>query len=251
VGRGNRKDIRNAVEAARKAEGWTHATGHNRAQVLFYIAENLAAREAELADRLDEWTGGGKRQSGKQPGRREVEATLARLFHWAAWADKYDGNVHHTPFRNVTLAMPEPLGVMGVVCPPEAPLLAFVSLVGAAIAMGNRVVAVPSQRCPLAAVDLYQVFDTSDLPGGAVNIVTGIADELAEVLASHDGVDALWYFGSANGSATVERQSIGNLKQTWVNYGKRRDWFDEEHAAGRELLRRGTQVKNIWVPYGV
>jgi len=146
--------------------------------------------------------------------------------------------------------MPEPLGVMGVVCPPEAPLLAFVSLVGAAIAMGNRVVAVPSQRCPLAAVDLYQVFDTSDLPGGAVNIVTGIADELAEVLASHDGVDALWYHGSANGSATVERQSIGNLKQTWVNYGKRRDWFDEEQAAGRELLRRGTQVKNIWVPYG-
>jgi aldehyde dehydrogenase (NAD+) len=245
VGRGNRKDIRNAVEAARKAEGWTHATGHNRAQVLFYIAENLAAREAELADRLDIWTG-----SGKKAARREVEATLQRLFHWAAWADKYDGAVHHTPFRNVTLAMPEPLGVMGVVCPPEAPLLAFVSLVGAAIAMGNRVIAVPSQRCPLAAVELYQVFDTSDLPGGAVNIVTGLADELAEVLASHDGVDALWYFGSAAGSANVERTSIGNLKQTWVNYGKRRDWYDAEQAAGRELLRRGTQVKNIWVPYG-
>ncbi|HXT50797.1 MAG TPA: aldehyde dehydrogenase family protein [Thermoanaerobaculia bacterium] len=245
VGRGNRKDIRNAVEAARKAEGWTHATGHNRAQVLFYIAENLAARDAELVDRLDEWSGGGRKAA-----RREVEASLARLFHWAAWADKYDGAVHHTPFRNVTLAMPEPLGVMGVVCPPEAPLLAFVSLVGAAIAMGNRVVAVPSQRCPLAAVDLYQVFDTSDLPGGAVNIVTGIADELAEVLALHDGVDALWYVGSAAGSAAVERTSIGNLKQTWVNYGKRRDWYDAEQAAGRELLRRGTQVKNIWVPYG-
>jgi len=245
VGRGNRKDIRNAVEAARKAEGWTHATGHNRAQVLFYVAENLAAREAELAERLDAWTGSGRRQA-----RREVEATLARLFHWAAWADKYDGAVHHTPFRNVTLAMPEPLGVMGVVCPPEAPLLAFVSLVGAAVAMGNRVVAVPSQRCPLAAVDLYQVFDTSDLPGGAVNIVTGIADELAEVLAAHDGVDAVWYFGSAAGSSTVERTSVGNLKQTWVNYGKRRDWYDVEQAAGRELLRRGTQVKNIWVPYG-
>src|SRR4029079_3988826 len=85
VGRGNRKDIRNAVEAARKAEGWTHTTGHNRAQVLFYIAENLAAREAQVADRLAHGTGSGKRQSGKQQGRREVEATLARLFHWAAW----------------------------------------------------------------------------------------------------------------------------------------------------------------------
>ena len=245
VGHGNRKDIRNAVEAARKAESWAHATGHNRAQILFYIAENLAAREAELVGRLDEWTG-----HGKKAARREVEATLARLFHWAAWADKYDGAVHHTPFRNVTLAMPEALGVMGIVCPPEAPLLAFVTLVAPAIALGNRVVAVPSQRCPLAAVDLYQVFDTSDLPGGVVNIVTGLSDELAEVLASHDGVDAVWYFGSAKGSAAVERLSIGNLKQTWVSYGKKRDWYDPEQAGAKELLRRATQVKNIWVPYG-
>jgi len=245
VGHGNRKDIRNAVEAARKAEAWTHTTGHNRAQVLFYVAENLAARGDELAARLAEWTGERKRNA-----RREVEATLERLFHWAAWADKYDGAVHHTPVRNVTLAMPEPLGVMGIVCPPEAPLLGFVSLVAPAIAMGNRVVAVPSQRCPLAAVDLYQVFDTSDLPGGAVNIVTGLTDELAEVLASHDGVDAVWYFGSAKGSAAVERLSVGNLKQTWVSYGRRRDWYEPEQVAGRELLRRATQVKNIWVPYG-
>jgi aldehyde dehydrogenase (NAD+) len=245
VGHGNRKDIRNAVEAARKAEGWGHATGHNRAQVLFYVAENLGARADELTGRLVEWTGATRRQA-----RREVEATLGRLFHWAAWADKYDGAVHHTPFRNVTLAMPEPLGVMGIVCPPEAPLLAFVSLVAPAVAMGNRVVAVPSQRCPLAAVDLYQVFDTSDLPGGVVNIVTGLSDELAEVLASHDGVDAVWYCGSAAGSAAVERLSVGNLKQTWVGNGKRRDWYDAEQAAGRELLRRASQVKNIWVPYG-
>jgi aldehyde dehydrogenase (NAD+) len=116
--------------------------------------------------------------------------------------------------------------------------------------MGNRVVAVPSQRWPLAAVELYQVFDTSDVPGGAINIVTGIADELAGVLAAHDEVDAIWYFGSARGSAEVERLSIGNLKQAWVNLGRRRDWFDAEQAAGQELLRRASQVKNIWVPYG-
>jgi aldehyde dehydrogenase (NAD+) len=83
-----------------------------------------------------------------------------------------------------------------------------------------------------------------------VNVVTGLSDELAEVLASHDGVDAVWYFGSAQGSAAVERLSIGNLKQTWVGNGKRRDWYDAEQAAGKELLRRASQVKNIWVPYG-
>ena len=245
VGHGNRKDLRNAVEAARKADAWSRATAHGRAQVLFYVAENLGARSSELTALLAAMTGETARRA-----RREVEASLERLFHWAAWADKYDGHVHHTPLRNVTLAMPEPLGVMGLVAPPEAPLLAFVSLVAPAIAMGNRVVAVPSQRWPLAAVDLYQVLDTSDVPGGVVNVVTGIADELAFVLADHDEVDALWYFGSAEGSAEVERRSIGNLKQTWTSGGRRRDWYDLEQAAGEEMLRRSTQVKNIWVPYG-
>jgi aldehyde dehydrogenase (NAD+) len=245
VGHGNRKDIRNAVEAARKAVAWSQATGHARAQVLYYVAENLDARGDELAALLAAMSGEGKRRA-----RREVEASLERLFEAAAWADKHDGAVHHTNGRYVTLAMPEPLGVLGIVAPPEAPLLAFVSLVAPAVAMGNRVVAVPSQRWPLAAVDLYQVFDTSDLPGGVVNVVTGLADELAPVLADHDEVDAVWYFGSAAGSAEVERRSVGNLKQTWVSHGRRRDWYDREQAAGREPLRRATQVKNIWVPYG-
>jgi aldehyde dehydrogenase (NAD+) len=245
VGHGNRKDVRNAVEAARKAEGWARTTAHNRAQVLFYVAENLGARAGELTALLAAMTGEPPRRA-----RREVDAALERLFHWAAWADKYDGLVHHTPVRNVTLAMPEPLGVMGIVAPPEAPLLGFVSTVVPAVAMGNRVVAVPSQRWPLAAVDLYQVFDTSDLPGGVINIVTGVADELAFVLADHDEVDAIWYFGSAAGSAEVERRSVGNLKQTWTGQGRRRDWYDPEQAAGEEMLRRSTQVKNIWVPYG-
>jgi len=150
----------------------------------------------------------------------------------------------------VTLAMHEPYDVMAIVCPDEAPLLAFVSLVAPALAMGNRVVAVPSARWPLAVTDLYQVLDTSDLPGGALNIVTGVRDELASVLAKHDAVEAMWYVGSREGSAMVERESAGNLKPTWVNHGKRRDWYDEEPAQGREFLRRAVRVKNIWVPYG-
>ena len=245
VGEGNRKDVRNAVEAARKAAGWAKATAHNRAQVLYYLAENLEARAPEFEARLAAMTGVARKAAAD-----EVAASVQRLFYYAAWADKYDGAVHHTPARNVTLAMPEPLGVMGLVCPDDAPLLALVSLVAPAVVMGNRVVVVPSTRYPLATTDLYQVLDTSDVPGGVVNIVTGERDALAQTLARHDDVDALWYVGSAEGSRVVERESVGNLKQTWVNYGKKRDWFSAVQGQGREYLRRATQVKNIWVPYG-
>ena len=244
AGLGNRKDIRNAVEAASKASGWSSATAHNRAQVLYYIAENLSTRRDEFIGRL--------KSMGQSPKAAvtEVDAALQRIFWYAAQADKYDGRVHATKTRHVTLAMNEPFGVMGLVCPDEAPLLAFVALVMPAIAMGNRVVAVPSPAHPLAATDLYQVFDTSDLPGGVVNMVTGDRDELAKTLAEHDGVDALWYMGGREGSAMVELASAGNLKPTWVSNGKRRNWQDRAQGQGHDYLRRATQVKNIWVPYG-
>jgi aldehyde dehydrogenase (NAD+) len=244
VSRGNRKDIRNAVEAAHKARGWATATAHNRAQVLFYIAENLAERAQEFASRL-----AGSGEDGKA-GSREVEASIRRLYTWAAWADKWDGHVHHTPYRNVTLAMPEPLGVLGIECPEDAPLLGFVSTMAPAIAMGNRVVVLPSERWPLAATDLYQVLETSDLPGGVVNIITGPHAELRPVLAAHDDVDGMWQFGPAEGSEEVERLSAGNMKRTWVMYGHPRDWFDARQGEGTEFLEHATQVKNIWVPYG-
>ena len=244
VGQGNRKDNRNAVEAAHKAAGWARSTAHNRAQVLYYIAENLAARSEELSQRV-------ALSHGNQAfARREVELTIERLYTYAAWADKYDGRVHHTQYRNVTLAMPEPIGVMGVICPDVSPLLGFVSTVFPAVAMGNTVVAVPSSTAPLAAIDLYQVFDTSDVPGGVVNIVSGSGDELARVLAAHDDVDAVWYFGSAEVSAEVERLSTGNMKRTWVDLGKERDWSDARQGSGEEFLEQATQVKNIWIPYG-
>jgi aldehyde dehydrogenase (NAD+) len=150
----------------------------------------------------------------------------------------------------VTLAMPEAIGVLGIVSPEGWPLLGFVATVLPAIAMGNTVVAVPSTRSPLAATDLYQVLDTSDVPAGVVNIVTGLSDELAMVLAAHDDVDGLWYFGSAEVSAEVERLSAGNMKRTWVDLGKSRDWSDPRVGGGEEFLEQATQVKNIWVPYG-
>lgn len=245
AGLGNRKDIRNAVEAANKAEGWSWVTGHLRAQILYYLGENLSVRAAEFSNRLVSLVG-----AGEAEGKREVTRSIERLFYYAAWSDKYDGSVHQTLFRNVTLAMPEPWGVMGVVCPAEQPLLALISLVAPAIAMGNRVIAIPSWRFPLLATDFYQVLDTSDVPPGVINIVTGHSDELAKVLAQHDDVAALWYVGSAKASAMVERESAGNLKATWVNHGKRRNWLDDHQAQGWEYLRHAVQIKNIWVPYG-
>jgi aldehyde dehydrogenase (NAD+) len=244
VGHGNRKDVRNAVEAAHKAGAWSRSTGHNRAQVLYYVAENLAARSDEFSRRIAAMTGDEKGAG------REVDLSIRRLYSYAAWADKWDGQVHHTPFRNVTLAMPEPIGVMGIACPTALPLLGFVSTVAPAIALGNRVVVVPSERWPLAATDFYQVLDTSDVPGGVVNIVTGRRDELTETLAAHDDVESMWYFGPRDGSAAVERLSAGNMKRTWVSYGRARDWTDDGQGEGEEFLRQASHVKNIWVPYG-
>jgi aldehyde dehydrogenase (NAD+) len=245
TGLGNRKDVRNAVEAANKAQSWSRATAHLRAQILYYLGENLSVRAAEFCDRLVSLTG-----AAKDDAEREVQRAIERLFYYAAWTDKYDGSVHQTPFRNVTLAMPEPWGVVGIICPPEQPLLAFVSLVAPLIAMGNRVVTVPSWRFPLLATDFYQVLDTSDVPAGVINIVTGHPVELGKVLAQHDDVAALWYVGSAKVSGSLERESADNLKSTWVNYGKRRNWFDDHQAQGWEYLRHAVQIKNIWVPYG-
>ena len=244
VGEGNRKDIRDAVEAAHAAAAWAHVSGHNRGQILYYIAENLSVRAEEFAGHLEAMTG-----RGRDDARSEVDASLARLFSYAAWADKYDGAVHHVPIRGVTLAMNEPIGVLGIACPEQPPLLGFVSLVAPALATGNTVIAIPSETHPLAATELYTVLEASDLPNGVVNIVTGPKDALAKVLAEHDDVDAVWYFGNRAAAAEVERASAGNMKRTWAEW-EVRDWMDNRQGEGREFLREATQVKNIWIPYG-
>ena len=244
VGEGNRKDIRNAVEAARKAAGWATASEHNRAQILYYIAENLEARAAEFAERLAAMTGRRKAETS-----REVAASVSRLFSYGAWADKFEGAVHKPPLRGVALAMNEPLGVVGIACPEEPGLLGFVSTFAPAVCMGNRVVVVPSSTQALAATDFYQVLETSDVPAGVVNIVTGDRDALALELARHEEVDGVWWFGNAATAAGIEKASAGNLKQVWAET-VRRDWFSPAQGEGRDFLARATQIKNIWVPYG-
>jgi aldehyde dehydrogenase (NAD+) len=240
---GNRKDIRNAVEAAGKAESWAKATAHNRAQVLYYCAENLAVRQDEIASRLASAV-------GEQQAKREVASGIERIFSYGAWADKFDGAVHNPPFRNIAIAMNEPIGTVGVICPSETPLLGFLSLVLPLIAVGNTVIAVPSEKYPLIAADLYQLFDTSDLPGGAVNIVTGYVSQLLKPLAEHDDVDAIWCYGDEATVSSAKAMSTGNLKQVWTNEGRTIDWFDSKVAEGRWFLEHASQVKNIWVPYG-
>ncbi|MDG4882307.1 aldehyde dehydrogenase family protein [Mesorhizobium sp. WSM4884] len=244
VGLGNRKDIRDAVAAARACKAWPDATAFNRSQVLYYFAENLSGRADEFAARLVQLTG-----VAPKAAREEVEQSIERLFLYAGLADKFEGRVHQPPARVVTLALHEPVGVVGIVAPDNQPLLGFISLVAPALAMGNTVVAVPSERHPLLATDLYQVIEYSDLPAGAINIVTGRSAELAGVLAKHDDVDGLWLFADAETCARAEADSIGNLKRVWTGNGRSLDWASGE-AAGEAFLRRAIEVKNVWVPYG-
>jgi aldehyde dehydrogenase (NAD+) len=240
---GSRKDIRNAVEAARAAGKWAKNSAHGRAQVLYFIAENLVQRRAEIIAKLAAFV-------GPEQAAVEVDESVERTFTYAAWADKFEGTVHNPPARMVTLAMKEAVGTVGILAPDEAPLLSLLSLILPAIAMGNTVVAVPSERAATLMGELYQVFDTSDLPGGVVNLVSGKASELGKTLAEHDDVDAIWSFRDEAASAMVKTASIGNLKQVFSNNGRAIDWFDPAQAQGRWFLRHATQVKNIWVPYG-
>ena len=240
---GNRKDIRNAVEAARNATGWAKTSAHNRAQVIYFIAENMIERREEIAARLAAVV-------GDEQAVTEVNLAIERIFSYAAWADKYEGVVHHPPGRNITFAMPEPVGAIGILAPSEAPLLGLISLTMPAIAVGNTVVAVPSERYPLIVGDVYQLLDTSDVPGGVVNLVAGRPMELGKTLAEHDGIEAIWCFRSNEEATMVRAASIGNMKQVWTNDGREYDWFNPAQAEGRWFLQHATQVKNIWAPYG-
>jgi aldehyde dehydrogenase (NAD+) len=244
---GNRKDIRNAVEAARSMSAkWAKTTAHGRAQILYFLAENLSLRREEIIAQLAAFV-------GAEMAAHEVDASIERTFSYAAWTDKFEGSVHNPPMRMVTLAMKEAIGTVAILAPDEAPLLGLMSLLLPAIAMGNTVVAVPSERAATLMGELYQVFDTSDLPGGVVNLVAGKAMELGKTLAEHDDIDAVWSFRDDDAeaaSAMVKAASIGNLKQVFSNDGRVVDWFDSQQGEGRWFLRHSTQVKNIWVPYG-
>ncbi|XP_059150151.1 aldehyde dehydrogenase family 16 member A1-like [Physella acuta] len=243
---GGRKDIRNAVEVAVKAaSSWGRKEGHGKAQIMYYIAENLQSRQRELVQLLVASTGQAESEAVQ-----EVETAIQRLFYWAAYCDKYGGSLQETPFYGYTVLQHEPVGVVGIVCPEKFPFLGFISLIAPAIARGNAVIAVPSEKYPLAALSFHQILETSDVPGGVVNIMTGDKNVLTKSLAEHHDVNALWYFGSAEGSKFVEAASAGNLKRTWVSYDVERDFLSPEQGQGEDLLYHSTSCKNIWLPMG-
>ncbi len=241
AGLGNRKDIRNAVEAAANSPQWSQMNGYQRQQVMYFMAENLSYRQDEFAARLMA-IGYSKSQAAA-----EVAASIQRINYYAAWCDKYDGRIHSVPLRGVAMAMHEPIGVVAIQCPNEAPLLSFVSLLAPALAMGNRVVMTAAQDYPLPALDFYQVLNTSDVPAGAVNIISGDTNELCQPLAGHMNVDAIWAFGVD--AKAVEQASATNLKRTWTQAANR-DWHDPATGQGQQFLQQASQVKNIWTPYG-
>ncbi len=238
----NRKDVRNAVEAAAGAKAWGKTSGHLRAQILYYIAENLSARSDEFAARVRDLTG-----TTEARAKAEVEASISTLFTAGAWADKFDGATKAVPMRALAVAVNEPVGIIGAICSDDQPLLGLIGAMAPALAMGNRVVLVASEAAPLAATDFYQVLETSDVPAGVVNILTGSHSELARPLAGHMGVDAIWCFSSCDLSKVVEAESASNLKRSWVNNGLARDWAS---TPMRDVLPQATEVKTIWVPYG-
>ena len=245
VPRGNRKDARNAAEAAAKArQAWAASSGHQRAQILYFLGENLAARAGEFARAL----GGG------DGGAHEVDAAVRAFFTFAAWADKFDGRVHSTPFRNVVLAMNEPVGTVVIRCGNRSPLAGVVGPMAAGMAQGNAVVLLAPARWPVPALDLVQVLETSDVPPGVANVLSGVHEEVFPALASHDDVDQLWDFAGDALSEDAERLSAGNLKRVWVDRESAMDWralgAGEDALDCEFVLRQATRVKNIWVPYG-
>jgi aldehyde dehydrogenase (NAD+) len=245
LGEAGRKDVRNAVTAATKAVGWSASHGHLRAQILYYLAENLSLRESEFVTRLSAMTGATEEQA-----KTEFETAIERIFTFAAWADKYDGQVHNAPYRGVTMALPEAKGVIAIVAPERQPLVSVISLMLPALAMGNRVVLVPGEQAANLALDLIQVLETSDIPAGVVNIITGPKQELASQLAGHAEVNAIWCWGDNALQQTVEAASSEDLKVTWCHDENDRDWLDDKQAAGNEFLRQAIEIKNIWTPYG-
>ncbi len=247
VGLGSRKDIRNAVEAAKSAyKSWNNSAHHLRAQIIYYIAENLDKRSDEFAKRIVDMTG-----CSAKDAKLEVETSIKRIFSYGAYCDKFEGRVHTPPMKAIAIAMQESIGAIGMICPNENPLLGFISLVMPAIAMGNTAIIIPSEQYSLSATDFYQILECSDLPAGVINIVTGNHSDLIKTLAEHDNLDALWCFSNDKKlSQITEELSIGNLKQTWVNNGMERNLFNEDEYLEKEYLMHSTQVKNIWVPYG-
>lgn len=243
-----RKDLRNAVEAAAKAgPGWAKRTPYNRGQIVYRLAEMLEARQADMADALA--LGG----ATKAAAAKEIAATIDRLIHYAGWADKYEqvlGNVNPVASPHFNFTVTEPMGVIGVIAPDEAPLLALVSLFAPAIASGNTVVALASSTQPYPSIVLGEMLATSDLPGGVVNLLTGFRKEIVPTFATHTHLRAIIGVANADERKTLKLGAAESVKRVKLHAAEEKtDWFSEK-AQGLYEIRDVVEFKTTWHPIG-
>jgi aldehyde dehydrogenase (NAD+) len=243
-----RKDLRNAVEAAAKAgPGWAKRTPYNRGQIIYRLAEMLEARQADMADALA--VGG----ATKAAAAKEIAATIDRIIHYAGWADKYEqilGNVNPvaSPYFNFTVT--EPMGIIGLLAPEEAPLLALVSLIAPAITSGNTVIALASTARPYPAIVLGEMLATSDLPGGVVNLLTGFRKEMVPTFATHTHLRAIAGVANAEERKQLKLGAAESVKRVKLTKSEEAvDWFSER-AEGLYEIRDHLEFKTTWHPIG-
>ena len=245
IAQANRKDVRDSVEIAAKSFA-KQLSNFNRSQILFYLAENLQQREKTFVDLLVALCGSSPVNASK-----EFSQSCERLFYYSAMADKFEGNVHNPPMRGLTLAMKEPLGVMTSILSDDSPLLNLVTVMGSVFSTGNTNIIVPGQKTSLIATELYQVLDTSDVPGGYVNILTAKENELNKTLSQHENIEGIWYFGADSAQRSeIVKNTTSNIKRYWCPEEKHLDWTNVSEEFLNEFLYQSTQVKNIWIPYG-
>ena len=242
----SRKDLRDAVLAARKATGgWASATAYNRGQILYRVAEMLEGRRDQFIAEVRASEGSTARAAAAQ-----VDAAIDRWVYYAGWADKFAqvvGGTNPVAGPYFVFSLPEPTGVVGVLAPQDSSLLGLVSVIAPALTTGNTVVVVASQDRPLPAVTLTEVVATSDLPGGVLNVLTGLTGELAPWLASHRDVNAIDLTGAQpSARAELRRAAADNVKRVYVpREGK---WTDDP---GLSRLSAFVETKTVWHPIGV
>ncbi len=241
----NRKDVRDTVEVASKAVSKS-STNFNRAQILYYLAENLQDRKNTFSSLLSSLIGISQKDAEK-----EFDQSIERLFYYGAMADKFEGSIHNPPIRGLTLAVKEAIGVIANILNDDYPLLSLITTLGANFAAGNASIIVPGQNTSLLATELYQLLETSDVPAGYINILTTKQNSLNKILAEHENIDGIWYFSENNNERLkVIQSTTSNLKRSWCPQSKNLDWSSKEEDFLKEFLYQSTQVKNIWIPYG-
>lgn len=247
--RGSRKDLRNAVQAARKAfAGWSGKTAYNRGQILYRIAEVCESRAAELVDELR------KQGSPAAEARKEMDQVIDRWVYYAGWSDKYPqvvGSVNPVagPYYNFTV--PEPTGVVGLVAPEEPALLGLVSRLAPAIVGGNVVVAITSESRPLAAITLAEVFANSDVPAGVINLISGLKSELVPWLASHMDVNAIDATGvTTDALPNVQKTAAENVKRVVRFDADAIGWNDARLSQSPYAIFDFQEMKTVWHPIG-